>query len=145
MANLVGIIKFSHKCAVDLQKIFQLTHCTRFLIEQKIYSFLYFLSGEKPFACTWDNCNRKFSRSDELSRHKRTHTGEKKFVCPVCNRKFMRSDHLAKHVKRHTTGRLSNVKYQKVQKPDGRANILPDHCSLSLSSSLFQVIIPAAH
>lgn len=102
-------------------------------------------TGEKPFACTWENCNRKFSRSDELSRHKRTHTGEKKFICPVCNRKFMRSDHLAKHVKRHTTGRLSNVKYQKIQKPDGRTEILTDHCSLSLSSPLFQVIIPAAH
>lgn len=57
----------------------------------------------------------------------------------------MRSDHLAKHVKRHTTGRLSNVKYQKIHKSDGRSDILPDHCSLSLSSPLFQVIIPAAH
>lgn len=104
-------------------------------------------TGEKPFACTWDNCNRKFSRSDELSRHKRTHTGEKKFVCSVCNRKFMRSDHLAKHVKRHTTGRLSNVRYAKglVNKTDFRADILPNHCSLSLAPSLFQVIIPSSH
>lgn len=101
-------------------------------------------TGEKPFACTWENCNRKFSRSDELSRHKRTHTGEKKFVCPVCNRKFMRSDHLAKHVKRHSTGRLSNVKYQKTLKLDGRTDIFSEHCSLSLSPSVFQVIIPAA-
>ncbi|KFM61468.1 Krueppel-like factor 11, partial [Stegodyphus mimosarum] len=101
-------------------------------------------TGEKPFACTWENCNRKFSRSDELSRHKRTHTGEKKFVCSVCNRKFMRSDHLAKHVKRHTTGRLSNVKYSKalLHKSDSKSDILSDHCSLSLTPSLLQVIIP---
>jgi hypothetical protein len=58
-------------------------------------------AGEKPFACQWDRCGRRFSRSDELSRHKRTHTGEKKFGCSVCARRFMRSDHLAKHVKRH--------------------------------------------
>lgn len=58
-------------------------------------------AGEKPFACQWDRCGRRFSRSDELSRHKRTHTGEKKFGCGVCARRFMRSDHLAKHVKRH--------------------------------------------
>ena len=58
-------------------------------------------AGEKPFACQWDRCGRRFSRSDELSRHKRTHTGEKKFGCTVCARRFMRSDHLAKHVKRH--------------------------------------------
>ncbi|XP_054710257.1 LOW QUALITY PROTEIN: Krueppel-like factor 11 [Uloborus diversus] len=102
-------------------------------------------TGEKPFACTWDNCNRKFSRSDELSRHKRTHTGEKKFVCPVCNRKFMRSDHLAKHVKRHTTGRLSNIKYSKafMQKSDRIADIISEHCSISLAPSVLQVIIPA--
>ena len=58
-------------------------------------------SGEKPFGCIWDGCNKKFARSDELSRHRRTHTGEKKFVCPVCDRRFMRSDHLTKHARRH--------------------------------------------
>lgn len=59
------------------------------------------MSGEKPFVCAWDGCGRQFSRSDELSRHKRTHTGEKKFACSVCGRRFMRSDHLTKHVRRH--------------------------------------------
>lgn len=59
------------------------------------------ISGEKPFRCQWVDCGRSFSRSDELSRHKRTHTGEKKFACKVCARRFMRSDHLAKHERRH--------------------------------------------
>ncbi|GAB1297335.1 Krueppel-like factor 11 [Apodemus speciosus] len=58
---------------------------------------------EKPFTCSWDGCDKKFARSDELSRHRRTHTGEKKFVCPVCDRRFMRSDHLTKHARRHMT------------------------------------------
>lgn len=34
-------------------------------------------------------------------RGRRTHTGEKKFVCPECSKRFMRSDHLAKHIKTH--------------------------------------------
>lgn len=59
--------------------------------------------GEKPFRCSWDGCDKKFARSDELSRHRRTHTGEKKFACPVCDRRFMRSDHLTKHARRHVT------------------------------------------
>lgn len=59
--------------------------------------------GEKPFSCSWDGCDKRFARSDELSRHRRTHTGEKKFVCPVCDRRFMRSDHLTKHARRHMT------------------------------------------
>lgn len=43
-------------------------------------------------------------------RHKRTHTGEKRFHCPECQKRFMRSDHLSKHVKTHTKqkGMVSN-------------------------------------
>jgi len=61
--------------------------------------------GEKPFPCTWEGCDRRFARSDELARHKRTHTGEKRFTCTLCGRKFMRSDHLTKHARRHMTAK----------------------------------------
>lgn len=58
-------------------------------------------TGERPFACSWQDCSKKFARSDELARHYRTHTGEKKFSCPICDKRFMRSDHLTKHARRH--------------------------------------------
>ncbi|XP_008566772.1 PREDICTED: Krueppel-like factor 13 [Galeopterus variegatus] len=58
-------------------------------------------AGERPFACSWQDCSKKFARSDELARHYRTHTGEKKFSCPICEKRFMRSDHLTKHARRH--------------------------------------------
>ena len=51
--------------------------------------------------CEWEGCDKTFARSDELARHKRTHTGEKRFGCPLCGRQFMRSDHLTKHARRH--------------------------------------------
>lgn len=54
--------------------------------------------------CNWFFCGKRFTRSDELQRHRRTHTGEKRFQCRECNKKFMRSDHLSKHIKTHTTG-----------------------------------------
>ena len=41
-------------------------------------------------------------RSDELTRHTRTHTGDKRYCCTFCEKRFMRSDHLNKHIKRHT-------------------------------------------
>ena len=54
-------------------------------------------------------------RSDELSRHKRVHTGIKKFVCRFCDKAFMRSDHLNKHESRHANlgSRLSLKMLQK--------------------------------
>lgn len=59
------------------------------------------LAGEKPYRCTWENCDWRFARSDELTRHYRKHTGAKPFKCIACMRCFSRSDHLALHMKRH--------------------------------------------
>lgn len=57
---------------------------------------------EKPFTCPMGACDRRFSRSDELNRHIRIHTGHKPFQCRVCARSFSRSDHLTTHTRTHT-------------------------------------------
>lgn len=51
----------------------------------------------------------RFSRSDELSRHRRSHSGVKPYQCPVCEKKFARSDHLSKHIKVHRFPRSSRT------------------------------------
>ncbi|XP_075994674.1 early growth response protein 1-like [Genypterus blacodes] len=57
---------------------------------------------ERPYACPADGCERRFSRSDELTRHVRVHTGQKPFQCRICMRSFSRSDHLTTHIRTHT-------------------------------------------
>lgn len=86
-----------------------------------------FPSGERPFECTWAGCGKKFSRSDELTRHYRTHTGEKRFNCPMCDKCFMRSDHLKKHARRHPGFHPSMLQ--------GSGAAKRRRCSVSVSSS----------
>uniref|UniRef100_A0A672RW09 Kruppel-like factor 5 like n=1 Tax=Sinocyclocheilus grahami TaxID=75366 RepID=A0A672RW09_SINGR len=63
--------------------------------------FVVIFLGEKPYQCSWEGCDWRFARSDELTRHYRKHTGAKPFKCVACSRCFSRSDHLALHMKRH--------------------------------------------
>ncbi|TGZ54878.1 hypothetical protein DBV15_01929 [Temnothorax longispinosus] len=41
------------------------------------------VSGEKPYQCQWPECEWRFARSDELTRHYRKHTGAKPFKCAI--------------------------------------------------------------
>ena len=55
--------------------------------------------NRKQYICTFENCNKSFTRSDHLQRHRLNHgTGK---ACPRCSVHFNRSDLLDRHLARH--------------------------------------------
>lgn len=65
-------------------------------------------SSEAPkrkHACTV--CGRCFTTLGHLARHNRTHTGERKHVCPFpsCEARFARQDNCMQHYKTHINGK----------------------------------------
>lgn len=63
--------------------------------------FLPFSTGERPFKCDESSCGKTFTRNEELTRHKRIHSGIRPYACQTCGKKFGRRDHLKKHSKTH--------------------------------------------
>ena len=50
------------------------------------------------FTCPHEGCNRKFEKKWSLTRHMRTHNGDKPFRCEICN-KVVEISILNKHLR----------------------------------------------
>ncbi|XP_066471625.1 zinc finger protein 397-like [Tiliqua scincoides] len=61
-------------------------------------------TGEKPYECT--ACGKSFRWSSDLHRHERTHGGEKLYKCLDCGKSFRRSSNLHRHQRTHTGEKL---------------------------------------
>ncbi|KAL7269982.1 hypothetical protein RUND412_007326 [Rhizina undulata] len=60
-------------------------------------------SRDKRYPCTYDECDKSFTRPCRLDEHLRSHTGERPFKCTAdpenCDRSFLRNSHLKAHVR----------------------------------------------
>ncbi|KAG8137583.1 hypothetical protein E2320_004809 [Naja naja] len=61
------------------------------------------LSGEKPFKCEFDGCDRKFANSSDRKKHSHVHTSDKPYFCKVrgCDKSYTHPSSLRKHMKIH--------------------------------------------
>ncbi|XP_032873597.1 zinc finger protein 367 [Amblyraja radiata] len=62
-------------------------------------------TGERPYLCDYPNCGKAFVQSGQLKTHQRLHTGEKPFVCSETGC-GSRFTHANRHCSKHPYARL---------------------------------------
>lgn len=53
---------------------------------------------ERKYICSQPSCGMAFQRSHDLSRHVRSHSGDRPHRCETCEKRFSRRDALKRHV-----------------------------------------------
>lgn len=65
-----------------------------------------FISGPDPrdnkWTCTFEDCNKKFGRKENIKSHVQTHLNDRQYKCPTCHKCFVRQHDLKRHAKIHT-------------------------------------------
>ena len=61
------------------------------------------LSGEKPFKCEFEGCDRRFANSSDRKKHSHVHTSDKPYNCKMrgCDKSYTHPSSLRKHMKVH--------------------------------------------
>lgn len=83
--------------------------------------------GGPPARPQCAECGKDFSNQSALSKHKLTHSDERKFVCPLCGKSFKRMDHLNGHLFTHREKKPYQCDYKNCEKTYCDARSLKRH------------------
>ncbi|KAL2261044.1 hypothetical protein VTK26DRAFT_4780 [Humicola hyalothermophila] len=65
-----------------------------------------FIQGPDPsdgkWICTYENCQKRFGRKENIKSHVQTHLNDRQYQCPTCKKCFVRQHDLKRHAKIHT-------------------------------------------
>merc|ERR1712228_277245 len=59
-------------------------------------------TGERPYVCSYGECQKRFTTKYNLDRHIKRHLGIKNHKCSHCNKTFVTKHDLTKHIRTHT-------------------------------------------
>lgn len=61
----------------------------------------FLFSGEKPFRCEFNGCERRFANSSDRKKHSHVHTSDKPYNCRIvgCDKSYTHPSSLRKHMK----------------------------------------------
>ncbi|KAI0065732.1 hypothetical protein BV25DRAFT_1879591 [Artomyces pyxidatus] len=55
----------------------------------------------RRYQCTYDGCDKAYTKPSRLEEHERSHTGLRPYVCATCSKSYLRETHLQAHNRSH--------------------------------------------